>query len=311
MTDKNQFSERLSSNVPIIIDGGLSNELEALGLDLNNSLWSASALLENQDKIKQAHINYLKAGADVIITSSYQASVRGFATIGILENQANEMTATTVKIANAAVEEYLDNNATAKRRPLIAANIGPYGASMADGSEYTGEYGLNDDELSDFHRDRLMLLDNTQADILACETIPSMQEAKVLHDILLEAKTPAWICFSCKDDKHANDGTPIEEMAMLFSDHPNVLAVGINCTAPQYASELIARIHKAIPQKTIIAYPNSGERYDAATKAWSGTSSPISCGLAAQKWIEAGASIIGGCCRMGPDHIKEIKNKCC
>jgi homocysteine S-methyltransferase len=308
--NKTAFAAKLKSGRTIVIDGGMSNELEALGLNLNNSLWSASALLENQDTIKQAHLNYLNAGANVVITSSYQTSVRGFAAIGISEKQANKMTTRTVDIAKKAIKEFLLHKPTGTAKPLIAASIGPYGASMADGSEYTGDYGLTDEELADFHRDRLLLLDQTDADVLACETVPSLQEATILHDILLDSKTPAWVTFSCKDGKLANDGTPIEECAKLYKDHPNVLGIGINCTALQYAVELIERIKKTVPHKAIVAYPNSGEHYHADTKTWSGTSSPISCGLAAQKWMKAGASIIGGCCRMGPDHIKEIKHKC-
>lgn len=298
--------EILKSGNPILLDGGLSNELEALGMDLNNSLWSASMLMDNPDAIKTAHLNYLKAGADIIITSSYQASVQGFKAVGLSKDPSRALIIKSVDLARAAIEEFIPGN---NNRPLIAASIGPYGAAMADGSEYHGKYGITDEALMDFHKHRLNLLDNTDADILACETIPSLQEARVLHDLLLEVNTPAWISFSCKDGGHANDGTKIEELALLFKDHPTVLAIGINCTAPQFASELIERIKSTTPHKAIITYPNSGETYDADTKTWHGTVEPLSCGLAAKTWLNAGATIIGGCCRMGPEHIRAMKEQ--
>ena len=108
-----------------------------------------------------------------------------------------------------------------QRDALIAASVGPYGATMADGSEYHGNYGLTDQALREFHKDRLFLLDQTAADILACETIPSQQEAHILHDLLLETETPAWVSLSCKDGGHINDGTAIEEIATLFQNNQN------------------------------------------------------------------------------------------
>jgi len=308
--NKTAFSEVLRSGKPVLLDGGLSNELEALGMDLNNSLWSASILKNNQDAIIKAHLNYLRAGADIIITSSYQASEMGFEAVGLAQDQAQALIIKSVELAQTAVEEFMRAHSLAGYNPpLIAASIGPYGAAMADGSEYHGNYGITSDVLKCFHLSRLSLLDGTEADILACETIPSMQEARVLHDLLLNANTPAWVCFSCKDGERVSDGTKIEQLAMLFKDHPKVIAIGINCTPPQYVNELIGRIKSAAPDKAIIAYPNSGERYDAYTKTWHGTVEPLSCGLAAKSWCDAGAIIIGGCCRMGPEHIKAMKEQ--
>jgi len=192
-------------------------------------------------------------------------------------------------------------------RPLVAASIGPYGACQADGSEYHGQYGITDTALKDFHHERLRLLDKTNADILACETIPSLQEAHILHDLLLNVETPAWISFSCKNGQQINDGTAIETVVQLFGNHPNVLAIGVNCTSPQYINELITRIKQFSNSKAIIVYPNSGEQYDPVAKKWHGTSSPHSCAQAAKSWVDSGATIVGGCCRMGPEHILEIQ----
>jgi homocysteine S-methyltransferase len=308
MQNKTAFINRLRGKSPILLDGGLSNQLEDQGIDLNNALWSAALLKNNPTAIIDAHSYYLAAGADCIITASYQASIKGFMSTGMTAEQANALISQSVKLAETAVEQYLagkpvDNSA----RPMVAASIGPYGACQADGSEYHGNYNVSDETLKNFHQDRLNLLDNTNADILACETIPSLQEARVLHDLLLDVSTPAWLCFSCKDGQHANDGTPIEDCASLFNNHPKVAAIGVNCTGPQYMKELIERIKKAAPDKAIVVYPNSGEQYHPEDKTWSGTSTPQACGSASATWVEAGAKIIGGCCRMGPEHIRAMK----
>ena len=173
-----------------------------------------------------------------------------------------------------------------------------------DGSEYSGNYGLPDKVLHDFHAQRLALLDNSDADVLACETIPSLQEAEVLAELLTAARTPAWISFSCRDGNALSDGTPLAEAAAMLKDHPNVLAIGINCTPPQFAAALVERIATAVPDKAIVVYPNSGEHYAASDSSWSG--SATSSDVAVAEWITAGAMLIGGCCRVGPDQIAAI-----
>ena len=190
--------------------------------------------------------------------------------------------------------------------PLIAASIGPYGAYLADGSEYIGNYGLSDEELKEFHLSRIRILDRSQADLFACETIPSFQEAKVLAELLKETKKSAWISFSCRDEYTINDGTDIERCAALFADHPKVIAIGVNCTAPKYISGLISAIKKRSGSKKIIVYPNSGEVYHAETKTWMGLSDPNVFAAMAKEWLELGSDIVGGCCRIGPEHIKSI-----
>lgn len=306
---KTAFAERLRSGRGIILDGGLSNQLEQQGFDLNNPLWSAVLLKQQPAAIIEAHRHYLEAGADCIITASYQASIPGFEAIGISREEASRLITLSVSLAQTAIEEYLKKTPDCQQRPMVAASIGPYGAALADGSEYRGNYAIGDDKLREFHQQRLQLLDQTDADILACETIPSMQEARVLHGLLLSVKTDAWFSFSCRDGQHLNDGTSIEEAVGLFSGHPKVLAIGVNCTAPQYMEEIIGRIHRVLPDKAIIVYPNSGEQYDPDTKNWHGISSPGETARAAISWSRAGATIIGGCCRMGPSHIREIKQQ--
>lgn len=293
-------------NYPLLIDGGLSNVLESYGCDLNDTLWSAKLLISNPEAIIDAHIAYLELGAQCITTSSYQASIVGFMDKGLDKKSAELLLLKSIELASIAVEQFLKANTTNKK-PLIAASIGPYGAYLADGSEYRGDYNVSDEVLMDFHSEKIELLSRSAADIFACETIPSYQEAKVLANILQKTDKRAWISFSCKDDQHINDGTPISQCASLFADHPNVFAIGVNCTNPKYISGLIQSLKTNSGDKKIIAYPNSGEAYNANSKTWIGLSEPIHFGNMAQEWIALGCDIIGGCCRIGPAHIRELR----
>jgi len=225
--------------------------------------------------ITKTHLTYLEAGAQCIITSSYQASIPGFLEVGYDKTKGEELLLKTVELVEKALEAYL---ATTKIDfiPLIAASIGPYGAYLANGSEYRRDYGVSDEVLKEFHEERLYLLDETNADFFACETIPSFQEAKILARILKKMDKPAWVSFSCKDGSHINDGTKMEDVVSLFQDHPSVFAIGVNCTEPKYIASLIKIIKSKAPTKRVIVYPNAGMVYDAVSKTWLGTSSPDS-----------------------------------
>lgn len=306
---KTAFAAAIAAQRPIMLDGGLATQLESQGCDIANELWSASLLKNNPQAIVDASRAYLDAGAECIATASYQATRRGFATLGLSARQADELMLLSVDLARRARDEFVTNNPGRRRLPLIAASIGPYGAALHDGSEYTGSYGVAAEELRLFHKDRLELFDSSDVDVLALETIPSALEAEVLAELLRDCKTPAWISFCCRDGRRISDQTPLEEVAALFRGHATVLAVGINCTAPQFVPSLIGIIRKALPDKAILAYPNSGERYDAARNAWSGTVSPLDCAAAAARWVDAGAMLVGGCCRMGPEHIRAMARR--
>jgi len=291
---------------PLLLDGGLSNELERQGCNLNHKLWSAKLLETNSEAIIQAHLAYLNAGAQCITTSSYQASVPGFMAIGYDRIVAERFILKSVQLAEVAIKRFRTSGIK-QSKPLIAASIGPYGAYLANGSEYSGNYGVSDEELREFHLMRIRLLDSSNADLFACETIPSFQEAKVLADILKEVKKPAWVSFSCKDEHHLNDGTQIKECSAFFASHPKVFAIGVNCTAPKYISGLIKSIKLKSDTKKIIVYPNSGEVYHAESKTWMDFSDLNLFGARVKEWIELGADILGGCCRIGPEHIKSIE----
>lgn len=307
MTRKALF-QALGRDVPMILDGGLATQLEAQGCDIGNALWSASLLQSDPEAIVTATRAYLDVGAECVATASYQASREGFATRGISAKEADELMLLSVELASRARDEYMNDRPGLEFVPLVAASIGPYGAMLHDGSEYKGDYGVPAAKLRAFHQSRLQLFDDSGVDVLALETIPSRLEAEVLAELLTECDTPAWVSFSCSDGARVVDGTPIEVVAGMFADHPTVAALGINCTPPQYAPELVGRVRSAAPRKVVMAYPNSGETYHVADNSWSGTVTPGDCAAAARDWVAAGAGIVGGCCRMGPGHIRAIRD---
>lgn len=295
----------------VLLDGGLATELERLGHNLNHRLWSARLLMNKPEEIRKVHLSYLKAGSDCITSASYQASVPGFISEGKTEKEAKSLLKSAVELACETRDDYFQSSKfqhNYRIRPIVAASIGPYGAYLADGSEYTGNYGISTSKLRAFHNPRWEVLADSSADIFACETIPSLQEAEVLRELLSE--TPdiyAWISFSCKDEKDISDGTTLKEAVSLFENCEQVVAVGINCTAPRYISSLIEEAQRGAPTKSIIVYPNSGEIYDPIRKIWIGTSDPMDFSKASLDWYDQGASLIGGCCRTGPHHIKAMR----
>jgi len=295
----------LNVSYPLLLDGGLSNELEKQGLKLNHPLWTAQLIESHPEAIVEAHLRYLKAGADCILTSSYQASLQGFLDLSYNEAHALKLIAKSVDLAVEARVSYSSSHPKA-RKPLIGASIGPYGAYLADGSEYRGDYQVNNDVLHLFHVPRYHVLDSSEADFLACETIPSWQEAKVLSKLIEHATKPAWVSFSCKDGKHINDGTPIKQCAEKLSKNVNIFAIGVNCTAPEHISSLIAELKSANTDKRIVVYPNSGEIFHASDKTWSGHKHSFNLIQGVREWLELGADIVGGCCRIGPDEIKQF-----
>ncbi|MCH8982139.1 homocysteine S-methyltransferase [candidate division KSB1 bacterium] len=295
----------------VLLDGGLATELEKRGHNLNNNLWSASLLINHPQEIRKVHLSYLDAGADCITTATYQASIPGFAEQGISEKKAKSLLKKAVEIASEAREQYLDNSKNknpSRIRPLIAVSIGPFGAYLADGSEFRGDYSVSTQELRSFHESRWEILADSSADIFAFETIPSFREAVVLLELL--KSTPevyAWISFSCTDGMRISDGTHLAECAELFVNCEQIVGVGVNCTAPQYISSLIKQVRQGAPAKPIVIYPNSGEVYDENRKSWVGSSDLINLGTAAIEWFNLGARLLGGCCRTTPSQIADMR----
>ena len=293
----------------VLLDGGLATELEKRGHSLDNNLWSASLLANMPHEIQDVHRAYLEAGADCITTASYQASVPGFIAAGFSEKKAKSLVQKAVEVATDARAQYLDEgDKPTVTRPLVAASIGPYGAYLADGSEFRGDYCVSDGELRSFHESRWEILCETPADLFAIETIPSFREAVVLLEILKSSPdTHAWISFSCADGMSIRDGTPLVECAKLFAACEQIVGIGVNCTAPRYISSLIQQTRNGAPGKPVVVYPNSGEIYDGQKKSWDCATEPTDFTEAALEWFNLGACLLGGCCRTGPAHIEEMK----
>lgn len=298
----------LEEQKALIIDGALGTELERQGHDIKDALWSAKFLMQNPLAIAKVHEDYLRAGADCITTASYQASFEGFMKKGMREEEAYQLIQSAIMIAKNVRDTFWADSGNHHHRPkpLVAASIGPYGAFLADGSEFVGNYGVSEAVLMDFHRKRMACIVEASPDVLACETIPCLEEAKVLCK-LLEAfpKMSAWVSFSAKDGEHISSGEHIAQCAQWLDTQEQIVAIGINCTAPCYISSLIEQI-KAVSSKPIIVYPNGGASYDALSKTWSGNSQTSSYGQMALHWYEQGAHLIGGCCQTTPQDIAGI-----
>ncbi len=306
---QNVIDAFLAASPAMILDGALATELERRGADLRDPLWSAKLLIEDPGAIRAVHADYFAAGADVATTATYQATFDGFARRGLDRRRAAQLMQDAVTLATAARDEFWDAaaNRVGRQRPLVAASIGPYGAMLADGSEYRGGYAVSDDALREFHRPRIETLASSGADIFACETLPGLREALILAEMLREfPDMPAWIAFSCRDGVHDCEGEDVARCAAGLQTFPHVAAVGVNCTAPRHVRGLLQRM-RTQTDKLLVAYPNSGERYEAGAKHWSGLRAPNSLAQEAAGWTGAGARLIGGCCRTTPADIAALR----
>ncbi|MFD9462721.1 homocysteine S-methyltransferase [Streptomyces sp. NPDC060027] len=293
------LADALSSG-PVVLDGGMSNQLESAGHDLSDALWSARLLAERPEAIVEAHLAYYEAGADVAITSSYQATFEGFARRGIPHDRAAELLGLSVGLAREAARRA---HAKGVARPLwVAASVGPYGAMLADGSEYRGRYGLSVAELERFHRPRLEVLAAAAPDALALETVPDTDEARALLRGVRGLGVPAWLSYSVAGDR-TRAGQPLEEAFALAAEADEVVAVGVNCCVPEDVDAAVATAAR-VTGKPVVVYPNSGEAWDARARAWTGSSTFTAAQVVG--WERAGARLIGGCCRVGPEAIAGI-----
>ncbi len=287
-----------------VLDGGLATELERGGADLSGGLWSARLLAERPELIRQLHQAYYDAGADIAITASYQASFAGFAAIGIDKEETARLLRRSVELA---AEARAAARPAAGRERWIAASVGPYGAALHDGSEYHGDYGLSVADLREFHGERLRVLAGAGADLLACETIPSLDEARALAGVLREVPAArAWISFTSLDDRHTAHGEPLADCATILDAQPQVVALGVNCVRPEATASLIRELRQGTT-KPIVVYPNSGEVWDAAAQCWRGPATATPLAELVREWMAAGATWIGGCCRTTPASVRLIR----
>eukprot|EP00929_Paragymnodinium_shiwhaense_P107746 TRINITY_DN74108_c0_g1_i1.p1 TRINITY_DN74108_c0_g1~~TRINITY_DN74108_c0_g1_i1.p1 ORF type:complete len:354 (+),score=79.67 TRINITY_DN74108_c0_g1_i1:97-1062(+) len=285
----------------LILDGGLATHIETLGEDIDHALWSARCLVKNPDVIKQAHADYYRAGADVAITASYQAHFGGFKELGVSEAGAIDAMKRSVTLARDV----------APNRSLVAGSVGSYGASLHNGAEYTGVFaGIDEEKLIAWHRPRIQALIEAGCDVLACETIPSLLEARALVSLLDELKHPAWITFSCKSETEVCSGELLSDCAAVVAKCQYVLGAGINCSHPKYVASLVKICREQLPaEKHVVVYPNSGEVWCGETHTWkSGTAAADDQYVElAKSWAKLGADCIGGCCRTSPATIGALR----
>jgi homocysteine S-methyltransferase len=289
------------SAATVVLDGGLSTALEQQGADLRGALWTARLLGQEPERIVEVHCAYFLAGAQVATTASYQASVEGLVAAGYDADQARWLITLSVTLAKTARNELKDT------RPglLVAASVGPYGAFLADGSEYTGSYGVPKVRLRDFHAPRLELLAAAGPDLLAVETIPDTEEAEVLVELLDEIDVPAWFSYSVKGGT-TNAGQPLQEAYALLEGHRSVIAAGVNCSEQ---SDVLGAVQAAVAATGLpaVAYPNRGGSWDSETKSWS-YGDALDLDLV-EDWLAAGVRLIGGCCGTGPSDIAGLADR--
>lgn len=282
---------------PVVLDGGLGTLLEERGNDLSSSLWSARLLLDQPEEIRAAHETYFLAGARVAITASYQVSYETLEAEGLDAPAVDLLLMRSVQLARRArTDTGLDGDA------WVAASVGPYGATLADGSEYTGDYGLTIDELREWHRPRLRALAGAGPDLLAIETIPSLAEVEAIAAELKGLGVPAWLSVTI-DGPRLRTGESLEEAFAIADATDEIIAVGVNCCDAADVSGALA-IARGVTGKTLLAYPNSGEVWDAESRSWSGDGGRLA-GHAGE-WLSDGARLVGGCCRVGPGQIRSL-----
>lgn len=302
------LQETLDKSGIIVIDGSMSTALERLGCDLNDSLWTAKALVSQSELVRQVHLDYFRAGADCGITNSYQATIPGLTARGYTLAEAERIISSSVEVFLDARQGWWESEGRSNGRayPLCLGSVGPYGAYLADGSEYRGNYGIPKSELRDFHRRRMELLWQAGADLLLIETLPSLEEALIAADIAEELEADYWVSFSCKDSSHIHEGDLLRYCATaLAAGHPHLKMIGVNCMPPQFAEHLISQLRASCPLPVAV-YPNSGEVYDPVTKTWHGNRDGMAFGDYARRWMRAGAAAVGGCCRTVDSHIQEV-----
>lgn len=284
------------------IDGGLAWDLAAIGARIDGPLWSAQVLEDEPEKLAAVHRAYIEAGAQVLATCSYQVSRMGYAEVGKTAAQADAALLRSVAIARAVVHEF------PQKKVLVAGSLGPYGAALHNGGEYTGDYACTYADLVRFHRQRIEIFAAAQGeaapDLLAFETFPSLEEVRAVGEALQPwPDLRCWFSFSCRDERHIGHGEPVAEAARLVAGFPQTVAIGVNCVPAHWLPSLIAELRRGSDQP-ILVYPNSGEGWDHENRCWTGQTDPVAFGRQAQEWFQLGAALVGGCCRIGPAHIR-------
>ena len=289
-----QLRDKLQQDI-VILDGGFGTTVEQFGYDVKHELWSSNLIQSNPEAVYKVHKAFVDSGAEIILTNTYQASVQSFLNIGIDRATACTYLATAVELATRA----------AGNRAIVAGSLGPYGAMLGNGSEYTGHYEETEADYIQYHKERLDILIEAGISVFAFETIPNIEEIKAVRTLLLDYPSiETWISVTLKDHDHLSDGTPLEAVIEVVNEIENVLAFGVNCTSVNVIDAAVDKLI-TLSAKPLILYPNSGRQYDAVHKVWIDRED-ASLVEAAPRWKEKGVKIIGGCCQVGPGEIKEL-----
>jgi homocysteine S-methyltransferase len=302
---KNPFVHSNSPDDVVILDGGLATELERRGFETSGGLWSARVLVEHPEAIEQLHYDYYAAGADCVISSSYQVTYEGCAKAGLSHDDTSALLLKSVALASDA-RKRIDAAKPNGRKRYVAASVGPYGARLQDGSEYHGNYNVSVTRIAGFHAERFGVLVESGADILACETIPILDEARALATVLRNHPgAKAWFTFTTPDGTHTSHGERLSEASRLLDSEPGFVAIGVNCLRPTAVTTAIREISKGTG-KPLVAYPNSGEVWNSSDARWDGAPEGTSLAELAPAWIDLGVRFVGGCCRTGPADITAL-----
>ncbi|XP_034566254.1 homocysteine S-methyltransferase [Notolabrus celidotus] len=316
MSSSSRLRQYLHDEGPLILDGGLATELEAQGIHLQGDpLWSARLLHTNPQAIRDAHYRYLLSGADVVTTATYQASVTGFIDhLNVTSEHARELLMSGVQLAKEMTDRFVSERcSTGQMRPLVAGSVGPYGAFLHNGSEYTGAYAekMSIEDLKGWHRPQVECLAAAGADLVAFETIPSIKEAEAVVELLREfPNCDAWLSFSCKDGKHISDGSRFTDAVQIANRSTQLVAVGVNCCPPELVEPLLDSAGSLLsPDLSWVVYPNSGEDWNTQQGWLTSEKRSATIPKLGHTWRKQGAALIGGCCRIGPAHIAELRQE--
>ena len=299
----------------LVLDGGSATTLEGKGHDLSSNLWSAALLRDDPQAIVEMHLDFLRAGADVMETTTYQASRMGFLDAGMTPAEADEMLGVGCRLAKMAIELFMaspefDASRYAFGRPLIAASIGPYGAALADGSEYRGDYGITDEELTQFHLERIAVLAECDVDLFAFETVPDLEEARVIVELMQRpeySQIPYWLSFTAGSERRLAGGALFSDAVKIAAAGPNCVAVGLNCTNPEFITPLLFNAQDVEPQLLRIVYPNAGRVWDSAARDWLDEGVKTLPTASVDAWRKMGVVMVGGCCGLGPEAMASLR----
>ena len=284
-----------------LLDGSMSFPMEQLGYNLKNKLWTGMALISDPDIIKNIHKDYINAGADYISTSTYQVSYDRLQNMGYQSSEIKKVFQKSVDLVKEAIKE-----SGSKKEIKIVGSFGPFASYDPNASEYVGKYNSTDDEIKNFHLNNINIIEETDLDIILYETIPCLREIKVLSKVLSQTNKEIWISITCNENIEFRDGSSFKEACKIISQIEQISTLGINCFSPLLVEKALKKLKKYSNKKTLV-YPNSGEKYNPKDKYWSGKNEFNN--LMIKNWLSLSPDIIGGCCRVGYNNIKKMREE--